>query len=229
MKTCTRCGRTKPQAEFHRLRSRVDGRRSECGDCARERQRISREGSLREVDERTQTCPQCSSDFTYVRVGKVRIYCSVRCKYQASDAKRALRVHVDVRRCACGSAEVAKVGRPVCPACKVDKRDPAAQRAKERRRTLRLYGLTAERFDAMLTTQNGRCAICRSDDPGRDTWNIDHDHACCPGKGSCGNCVRGLLCQNCNLMIGHAKDDAALLQQAIAYLGSRRLRSVVNG
>lgn len=35
--------------------------------------------------------------------------------------------------------------------------------------------------------------------------HIDHDHTCCPGSRSCGNCVRGILCEGCNLQIGQVE------------------------
>lgn len=31
---------------------------------------------------------------------------------------------------------------------------------------------------------------------------VDHDHHCCPGSASCGQCVRGIICQRCNSGIG---------------------------
>jgi hypothetical protein len=33
--------------------------------------------------------------------------------------------------------------------------------------------------------------------------HVDHDHRCCPGESCCGNCIRGLAHQSCNLDIGH--------------------------
>ena len=73
------------------------------------------------------------------------------------------------------------------------------------------YGITAEQFAARLEAQGDRCAICRSDAPsGKGGWHVDHDHAT--------NAIRGLLCHNCNLMLGNAKDDPARLRAAAAYL-----------
>jgi hypothetical protein len=80
---------------------------------------------------------------------------------------------------------------------------------------LRKHNLTAERFNAMLTAQDGRCAIC-SALPSPPC--VDHDHNCCPGEGSCGNCVRGLLCGPCNKLLGFAKDRVMILERAAAYL-----------
>jgi len=64
----------------------------------------------------------------------------------------------------------------------------------------------------MLVTQEGRCAICGTQDPGRNwpSFNVDHDHA--TGR------VRGLLCANCNDAIGKLKDDPTLLHRAAEYL-----------
>jgi hypothetical protein len=82
------------------------------------------------------------------------------------------------------------------------------------------YGITQADYDRMLLAQDGGCAVCGSDDPGldRDAFTVDHDHACCPGQKTCGECVRGLLCYRCNLLLGHAGDDPDLLTSAMAYL-----------
>lgn len=83
-------------------------------------------------------------------------------------------------------------------------------------RRLRQYGITQEQYDEMVERQGGVCAICRN--PPSRAFDIDHDHACCPGETSCGNCVRGLLCFNCNSAIGKFKEDVETLQRAVTYL-----------
>lgn len=78
------------------------------------------------------------------------------------------------------------------------------KRRLARARHLSRYGLTLETFDALLSAQGGCCAICGTDDPGGvGAWHVDHDHSCCSeAKGSCGRCVRGLLCMKCNHRVG---------------------------
>ena len=82
-----------------------------------------------------------------------------------------------------------------------------------------LYQMSKERYVALFDQQGGRCAIC--DDPisftGKNT-HIDHDHSCCPGKRSCGQCIRGLLCAHCNRMLGQVKESVKTLLAAVEYL-----------
>lgn len=159
-------------------------------------------------------CQHCGGEFTYVyTTGGRRKYCSERCKANAAEEMRM--ANKPVRRCACGSTEVGKTNKPVCPDCRKDGRD---RQGYNRTRRLALYGLSQDRLDELLTLQRGRCAICATEEPGPRGWHIDHDHACCPGIGSCGNCVRGLLCHCCNLMLGNAKDSVDRLEQAKKYL-----------
>jgi len=82
---------------------------------------------------------------------------------------------------------------------------------------LAVYGLTHDQYQAMLQEQNGVCAICKRPPTAKKRLAIDHDHDCCPAGGSCGKCVRGLLCFRCNSLIG--RTDADTLRSAIAYLG----------
>lgn len=78
------------------------------------------------------------------------------------------------------------------------------------------YKLSVAEFLRMLTEQGDVCAICKRNPDGH--FAVDHDHACCPGKKSCGRCVRGLLCRSCNWAIGHMQDDPQRLRAAADYL-----------
>lgn len=90
------------------------------------------------------------------------------------------------------------------------------------RNLMRSYGITATQFDAMLAAQGGVCAICGQSADAVTTritrLVVDHDHKCCPGKRSCGKCVRGLLCNWCNRLLGMALDDPKRLLAGARYL-----------
>jgi hypothetical protein len=64
----------------------------------------------------------------------------------------------------------------------------------------RHFYLTVDEYESMLLAQGGVCAICKQISDRR--LCVDHDHSCCPGKRSCGECVRQLLCTGCNFTIG---------------------------
>jgi hypothetical protein len=80
----------------------------------------------------------------------------------------------------------------------------------------RVYGIGLDEYEGMYNTQNGQCDICGTDMG--ESPHIDHDHACCDKKGSCGECVRGLLCNACNTGIARFRDDPDTLLKAITYL-----------
>ena len=74
----------------------------------------------------------------------------------------------------------------------------------------RYYGITFEEKQAMLTQQNNCCSICKNPFPNEKATHIDHCHTT--------KKVRGILCSNCNTMLGLAKDNQEILQNAIQYL-----------
>lgn len=89
-------------------------------------------------------------------------------------------------------------------------------------RLLVRYGLTPDQYSAMVEAQGGGCAICGGPPRLHAVLHIDHDHACCPTKQSCGQCIRGLLCEDCNLGLGIFDDSAERMRAAIAYMEAHR-------
>ena len=71
--------------------------------------------------------------------------------------------------------------------------------------------MTKVEYLEMLETQDGNCAICKIE---QDPLYVDHDHE--TGK------VRGLLCEQCNFLLGNAKDNLGVLASAIKYLEKAR-------
>jgi hypothetical protein len=71
------------------------------------------------------------------------------------------------------------------------------------------YGLSADDYDRMLAAQGGGCAMCgRTGYPSGRRLSVDHDHRT--------GAVRALLCQGCNVKVGHY--EAGEFQLVEAYL-----------
>jgi hypothetical protein len=73
------------------------------------------------------------------------------------------------------------------------------------------FGITLSEYNALFASQNGLCAGCyRHQTMFKTRLSVDHDHA--TGK------VRGLLCKDCNWILGSAKDSCNTLERLAAYL-----------
>lgn len=84
-------------------------------------------------------------------------------------------------------------------------KDPAKFRDKHLKSK---YGITSEVYSMMFSEQGGLCKICST--PSSRSLNVDHCHAT--------GLVRGLLCNSCNRMLGHAFDVPEILKIGAAYL-----------
>lgn len=73
------------------------------------------------------------------------------------------------------------------------------------------YGIDHSEYERILQLQNGRCAICKTKNPGgRGLFHVDHDHI--TGK------IRGLLCLMCNAGLGMFRDNYCFVFNASEYL-----------
>lgn len=85
-------------------------------------------------------------------------------------------------------------------------------------RVLGKRNISKEQYYKMFEDQNNICKICKiikgfpiSKTP-KNEWPLCIDHCHITNK------IRGLLCRQCNAMLGNAKDSIEILQEAINYL-----------
>jgi hypothetical protein len=79
-----------------------------------------------------------------------------------------------------------------------------------RGRIKKKYGIAPDEYDRLLSSQDGKCAIC--DGPPSTKKGPVPDHCHNTGR------TRGILCQKCNTAIGKLHDDPYLLRKAADYL-----------
>ena len=102
----------------------------------------------------------------------------------------------------------------MCVDCKRDVDRTSNVKASKRYRVKKEYGLTTEQVDQMMIMQDSRCGICK--DVFNDTHHTQIDHCHTTGK------VRGLLCINCNWLLGKSRDNPELLREAANYIERSR-------
>jgi hypothetical protein len=131
-----------------------------------------------------------------------------------------------------------------CKTCRNEKSrevvsaDPEARRLAARRDyLLRKYGVTLEQYAELSERQEHKCALCRQPETVRrrqdrhgivrtvDLLGIDHDHSCARHSSAkaCAWCIRGLLCDDCNRMLGFAEAKPLVAVRFSDYFGLRPL------
>lgn len=173
----------------------------------------------------TYTCPKCNKQFVDWTC-RNRTFCSRKCA--------GIDENMDInapRKCTkCGKLKEPKEfcvdstkkitgRRPDCKECNYKRSVEWGRKNKFKHYWYTAkyrYNLTEEQYHAMMSDQNGKCAICKKTPPykrHRKTTirlHIDHCHKT--------NKVRGLLCTKCNSALGLFGDDIEKMKIAIKYL-----------
>jgi hypothetical protein len=151
--------------------------------------------------------------------GRVQKFCSAACKSNNYHYKRTGTTRADTRECRGCGAEFSIAGQRN-PDGKLKRSDtrwcsrcrPELSQGAQAKRLHYRYGIALDQYEA--ASQRG-CEICGTTDA---KLHVDHDHSCCPGGYTCGGCVRGFLCGQCNQALGLLKDDPDRMVAAAAYV-----------
>lgn len=201
MRVCSVCRTKKPLTSFA-LRGRANERHFKCAQCVSEysarhylASREREEGRALQGMEKlvstgtvTRPCGNCKRELPLLQFVK---------DHRSSDGyKRTCRE--------CDFAAARKRASAI---------DADGERLRARDANLKRYGITSEIFSAISESQGHKCRICGlSRDAVTDKFgfHVDHSHTT--------EHVRGLLCRNCNIALGAAKDDPNILMAMLLYL-----------
>lgn len=173
------------------------------------------------------TCRECGEEFSHSN-NRVA-YCSDKCRtektrrlgresYHRNNNNGWVRQEIQCAYDRCGKTFLPKTSRSKycssnCSQMGHYYANPEKHKAEQWRRK---YGITPEAYQELLDRQGGTCVCGHAPD---DRYlSVDHNHACCPGDKSCGECVRGLLCNDCNISLGFLRDDPNRLMVLAQYL-----------
>jgi len=186
MKTCSKCGETKPFDAFSKdvRRNKTDGRQSYCKACVKAR----RETPEYIVAERAynQTPERKAAKRARNRKPEYKAY--QRAYNQKPERKATRRVH--------NQTPEAKAYQ------RAYKQKPEVKAAKRARRLRRDYDLSTADFERLLVAQGGVCDICKE----AKKLHVDHCHDT--------GIVRGLICHGCNSGLGIIDNPDLLIARA---------------
>lgn len=189
-----------------------ESRSQTAGWCIKHYARIQRTGSPFERDPRayeTAQCGVCGDSFE--RTNPRQKHCSGACQ-AAHSMHRGQRP--DSFTCVMCKRDIPLKGRARGRLLRTDTKWclDCGRNSIEGRRFFK-YGVTPEEYATMIAAG---CNICGATDR---KFHVDHDHECCPAaKNSCGKCVRGVLCGQCNQGLGLLGDSADNIRAAADYL-----------
>lgn len=90
-------------------------------------------------------------------------------------------------------------------------KSPNGKKLRLKAQLKKYYGTDINWYESVLKYQNHTCAICGSKYHGQGSrFVVDHDHDT--------GILRGMLCHQCNLMLGHCKDNIYIMMKMIEYL-----------
>lgn len=179
----------------------------------------------RSCSNRERFCRSCGDLYSMHSPGAGTKYCSTECKTAGYGAgSRTRTIKEPCAWCGAMSPDPVYAHRPggwpyVCPPCT----DPYRHVIPR----LKAHKVNAEQAHLLLSDPS--CRICgvdvvtkerRADGTIRSLLVVDHNHACCPGSTSCGECVRGILCIQCNSALGMLKDSPDVALAAYHYLAA---------
>ena len=114
-----------------------------------------------------------------------------------------------------------------CPSCYREYHRAWRERQKEedplvnqRKNCWEKHRLYPEEVIAWKEALGNKCPICNEEFENTQAKKacVDHDHNCCPKGRSCASCRRGLICFNCNTVLGKVNDNPEVLLSMIDYL-----------
>ena len=197
MKKCTKCKEDKDKSNFMKRAASKDGLQPICNDCSRKHKAkptkicisCMKKKILDSFPEDSKECHLCIKNGPPHKITE---------KYEDS-------------RGMCNQCGPVKIRAGRCW--------NRSRHHENNSRNKYMYGLEHGTYDILIESQEGLCAICKRHQSDLDkNLCIDHDHSCCSGEKSCGKCIRGLICQKCNLGLGNFNDSIAILEMAIKYL-----------